>query len=144
MSTTPNPVDYLKYVTAESLPLLESARDTLSCIDGHQTADDRIAIMDDIDGLLDAVRATIVEATAVFCRDGDDMNTYADGRPVVTRTDLEPGHYFSYSWHPQIGHHDDRPRDLCFVDQSDGTRKRIVVVGPGVIEAVPVRPLRAV
>ena len=142
---TIDPTDYLKYTQAEALPLLEAASDLLCGLEQHHAADDHEAQIENVLSLLDTVRAKIAESAAAFCSDGDDMNRYADGRPVTTRIDLETGAYFVYAWHPQPGHRDDRPRELGTVEQRDGTRKRVFIAGPGILDAVTTTsPLRVV
>jgi hypothetical protein len=45
--------------------------------------------LDAIIDQLDAVRHVLIEATATFCRDGHDLDHYADGSPVRSRLELE-------------------------------------------------------
>jgi len=96
--TTINPTDYIKYIAAESSGLIESAQQAICSLDAD---DDRVeAILSQ----LDAVGRCAIEAAAVFCRDGYDMDHYADGRRVRTRLELEKGNEYEHVWHPQVDH----------------------------------------
>lgn len=135
MPDTPNPVDYLKYLASEVGHLIEGATDQLAgTVYEELTLAQRESILDSALGQLDAARHALYESVSVFCRDRNDMETYANGRSVRTTTEIEMGSYFSYDWHPQVGHHDDRPRTLCDVETRDGATKEVVIMRDGVIE----------
>lgn len=139
-TATPNAVDYLKYAHAEGDSLLVYAADALAQL----PVDDRPEIesaIDAVQSVLDAARHMLAESAAAFCRDGNDLNTYADGRPVRTRLDLEPGNYYVHVWHPWIEHRINRPQEIAgAVTTTSGRRKHIVISAPGVLDAVDDRP----
>jgi hypothetical protein len=62
--------------------------------------------------ILDNVKRMLTEAAATFCSDGDDMDTYSDGRRVTSQLEMETGTIFEHQWHPQPDHRDNRPHTL--------------------------------
>jgi len=139
-TTSPNAVDYLKYAQAEGDSLLVYAADALAQlpVDGHPEIESAI---DTVQSVLDAARHMLAEAAAAFCRDGSDLDTYADGRPVRTRLDLDPGNYYEHVWHPWIEHRINRRQEIAgAVTTTSGRRKHIVISAPGVLDAVDARP----
>lgn len=128
--------DYLKYAAAEGNAILEAALDSLGWLTvDHPEIEEQIERVQD---MLDAVRNTLVESAAVFCRDGNDLNTYDDGRPVRTRLDLELGNYYEQRWHPYQDHRINRPHEVATFTTTSGKRKRVVVTAPGHLDAVDV------
>jgi hypothetical protein len=128
---TINPTDYLKYVAAETSGLIESAQQEVCSLDHPD--DERIeAIL----AQLDAVRHCAIEAAAAFCRDGHDIEHYADGRQVRTR--LELGNEYEHIWHPQPDHRTNRAQELFPWTTTSGARKRLLIAAPDVLDAVDV------
>jgi hypothetical protein len=132
--TTPNALDYLKYTAAEGKHLLEYVTDALGQLTEHPKAEDEI---ETLQAMLDSVRNMLVQATATFCRDGDDMNTYSDGRRVETTIDLELGNRFEYRWHPQRDHRDNRPHTVLDGHEcTSGARRSVIVAADQVLDVV--------
>lgn len=131
----PNAVDYLKHVLAETEALLSAAHDYLS---GETDIPAEVAerLESTVGSRLDAVRRIVTEAAAAFARDGRDLNTYSDGRPVVTAFEYEKGNRLEYVWHPYVEHRDNRPRELFTVETTSGKRRRLLIAAPGVLDAV--------
>jgi hypothetical protein len=133
--TNPNPIDYLKYVTAEGNTLLNSAGDQLSGIFcDHPEAE---ADVERIQDILDVVRKMLIEATATFCADGTDFDRYSDGRATRSSLEMETGNVVEYVWHPQHDHRINRPHTyLDRYECTSGARRSVVVSGNGVLDSV--------
>lgn len=132
--TAPDPTDYLKYLATEVGAIIEHVQEQLRVLNPS-----RPATSGDIKTILtqlDAARHTLTESAAVFCDNTDDLDTYHDGRPVQTRLDLERGNHYSHVWHPYPDHPANQPHELGTATTSSGVRKRIVVSGPGRLDAV--------
>lgn len=145
--TTPTATDRLRYLSHEVNQVLEAAQDVIAgnCYEQHRPAEQHAADLDHVLELLDACRETITEMVSAVTVDRADRNRYSDGRPVQTRIDLETGCYFGHNWHPDLGHPSSQPRQICTVRLRDGSRKRVLIVAPGVLDAVPdAAPLRIV
>lgn len=136
ITTNPNPVDYLKYVMAEAVSRIEAAQYALSCDAWDMPAEVAERLEATVQGRLDGVRRIVTEAAAVFCRDGRDMNTYSDGRPVKSRHEIDHGTYAEYVWHPHAGHPDNQPQQLHPTATQDGRRKLLVIAAPGVLDSI--------
>jgi hypothetical protein len=135
MHTSMRPTDYLKYV-AETSGLIESAQQAICALDHPD--DERVeAILSQ----LDAARRCTIEAAAAFCRDGHDLDHYADGHQVRTRLELEKGNEYEHVWHPHVDHRTNRAQDLFPWTSTSGARKRLISA-PGVLDAADV--MRAV
>lgn len=130
--TDPNPIDYLKFCAAEAKSRLEYVIDRLSQVDAEYplTEDENEMIQQ----FLEDVTRTVIESTAVFCRDGRDFDTYADGRPVRTQLEIEKGVIFEYRWHPQPDHRDNLPHSIYTAKGRDGRRRTVFVAAPGVLD----------
>lgn len=135
----PNATDYLKYCAAEAKAHLDYVRDRLGQSDPqHPLHEDEIETMQDF---LAEVQQTVIEAAAVFCRDGKDFDTYSDGRPVRTQLETEPGVVFEYRWHPQPDHPDNHPHNIYTAERGRDRRRRTVfVTAPGVLDSITVGP----
>jgi hypothetical protein len=132
--TEPNPVDYLKYVAAEGNALLNNAGNQLSAIDCDPGSEQTIERVQDI---LDAVRHMLTQATATFCVDGHDFDTYSDGRTVCTRLELETGNVYEHLWHPYPGHGINQPQTvLDRYECTSGTKRSVLVVTDQVLDSV--------
>lgn len=142
MTTTA--ADYLKYLANHAVAMLESAMDSIAAngFDAPQYHS-KDQLERDLD-LLAEVRDDIREAADVICRDQDDLLTYSDGRRVATSCDIEDGHYFTNTTHPNPGHPLNQPRMICTTNRRDGTQMRILLHANGDVEAVPVERLRVV
>ncbi|MGB6147471.1 hypothetical protein [Mycolicibacter algericus] len=141
--TDPNPIDYLKYCAAEAKARLEYVIDQLGQVDGEYplTEDETEALL----SITEDVTRTVIESAAVFCRDGRDMDTYADGRPVRTQLETEQGVVFEYRWHPQPDHRDNQPHEIYTAKGRDSRRRTVFVAAPGVLDCVAAGPdLKAV
>jgi len=136
MTTPMHATDYLKLVACVTSGLIESAQAAICALD----ADDEQ--VEAILSQLDAVRHCAIEAAAAFCRDGHDIEHYADGREVRTELELELGNAYEHIWHPQPDHRTNRPQALFPLTTTSGARKRLLISAPGVVEAVDA--LRAV
>lgn len=136
-----NAVDYLKYCAAEVKARLDYVIDRLGQADDDYPLSEHES--ECMQSVLEGVQRTVVDACATFCRDGDDMDTYADGRPVRTRHEFERGNVYEQRWHPQPDHPDNLPHEVATFDTTSGSRKTVVVSAPGVLDAID-RSLRAV
>ena len=135
MTTIPNPVDYLKYVAAEGKHLLEAVEFASACLAGEGPEGE--CELEWVSGIIDKVKRMLIEAAATFCRDGGDMDTYADGRRVSSSLELEAGNIFEYRWHPYGDHRDNRPHTL--LDRYEGTsgaRHSVIVAADQVLDVV--------
>lgn len=136
--TTPNPIDYLKYCTAEAKSQLDYVIDQLGQVDtDYPLTNDHAEVLM---RFLEDVSRTVIEATAVFCRDGKDFDTYSDGRPVRTQLETEQGVIFEYRWHPQPNHRDNQPHEIYTAKGRDGRRRTVFVSAPGVVDSVNAGP----
>lgn len=94
-----------------------------------------------LQGALVCVRNMLIEAAATFCRDGADMNTYADGRSVESVVELELGNIYRHRWHPQRDHYDNRPHTLLASHEcTSGARRSVLVAADQVLDVVDARP----
>jgi hypothetical protein len=126
-----DPVDYLKYAAAEGKTLIEMISNEL-CRD--LVADDEV---DRICDMLFAVRKLLHDAIAGFCGSREDMNTYTDGRKVETFVELEFGNHFTYCWHPDPAHRDNRPRTvLDHVECTSGAKHSVIIAADQVLDVV--------
>jgi len=134
MTATPDPLDYLKFCAAEAKSRLDYVIDRLAQVDAeYPLTEDEIEVLQIF---LEGVQRTVIEATATFCRDGRDFNTYADGRSVQTRLELEEGVVFEYRWHPQPDHRDNLPHEIYTARGRDGQRRTVLVSAPGVLDTI--------
>lgn len=130
--TDPSPIDYLKFCAAEAKSRLDYVIDQLGQIDVEYplTTDDAEVLQ----SFLEEVQRTVIESAAVFCRDGRDLDTYVDGRPVRTQLEVEKGVIFEYRWHPQPDHRDNLPHSIYTAKGRDGRRRTVFVAAPGVLD----------
>ncbi|PBA30570.1 hypothetical protein CKJ65_16450 [Mycobacterium intracellulare] len=140
--TVPSATDHLRYLSHEVNQALEAAQDIIAgnCYEQHRPADQHAADLDHVLKLLDACRDTITEAVAAVTADQADRDRYSDGRPVQTRIELETGCYYCHDWHPDPEHPSSQPQDIGTVTLRDGSRKRVLIAAPGVLDAVPTTP----
>lgn len=132
--------DYLRYVFSEVTPLLEAVSDHICGFEPHAPAEHYEAHVDHVLELLDSCRQTIWEAVNAVVAGRGGVHHYADGRPVSTSIELEPGMTFVHDWHPDPGHAINQPHEIVTTDLSDGRSKRIIVVAPGVLDAIESGP----
>lgn len=142
MTTTPTAVDYLKYVAAEAKSELDYVRDRLGQADAkYPLTEDEAEVLLTI---LEDVQRTIIESTAVFCRDSRDFDTYADGRPVRSLLEPEDGVVYEHRWHPQPDHADNLAHEIYTAKGRDGRRRTVFVSAPGVLDCVAATGLRLI
>jgi hypothetical protein len=70
------------------------------------------------------------------------MTRYDDGRPVISATPLGGGCYV-HVWHPDRTHPMNNPSALDVITTPDGSRKRVLVVAEGFLDAVSVAEIAA-
>jgi hypothetical protein len=128
-------LDALKYCTAEGKSILEYVEDSLGSITSLRPLyEDEV---ETLQSMLESVRKMLIQTTSMFCRDGDDFNTYSDGRRVETSISTEKGNIFSYRWHPDRLHRDNQPHTL--VDRCEGTsgaQHAILVAADQILDTV--------
>ncbi|NDJ90582.1 hypothetical protein [Mycolicibacter kumamotonensis] len=141
--TNIDPTDYLKFCAAEAKSQLDYVRDRLGQADAaHPLTEDETEVLQTI---LEGVQRTVIESTAVFCRDGNDFDTYSDGRPVWSQLETEQGVVFEYRWHPQLDHRRNKAHEIYTAKGRDGRRRTVFVSAPGVLDCVAAGPdLKAV
>jgi hypothetical protein len=103
------------------------ARDDLNSAVGIETALAR----------LEHVRHVLRHVVGMCCAHcGDDMEHYADGRAVTSHLRFCDGTQYLHQWHPDPAHPLNRPHEIASVTTRNGTRERIHVSAPGILDAV--------
>ncbi|OMC05988.1 hypothetical protein A5735_04860 [Mycolicibacter heraklionensis] len=134
MTIMPPAVDYLKFCAAEAKSQLDYVIDRLGQVDAdYPLTEDETEVLQTF---LEGVQRTVIEATAMFCRDNRDFETYTDGRPVRTQLEIEEGVIFEYRWHPQRDHRDNLPHVIYTARGRDGNRRTVLVSAPYVLDTV--------
>jgi hypothetical protein len=90
-------------------------------------------------GRLRHLHSELLDATGRFCPEGVNseawLGRYSDGRRVVSAMPMGGGCYV-HAWHPDPSVN--RPCELDVVTTPDGSRKRVIVVAEGFLDAVSV------
>jgi hypothetical protein len=82
---------------------------------------------------LEQVREVLRGVVALFCAD-NDMAHYADGRPVMGRLRMCDSSQYLQPWHQYA--FQDTSREIRTVTTRNGTRKRVIVTAPGILDSV--------
>lgn len=121
--------DRLKWTAALSMAFLwDAMRITADVV---PEPDDQALLIN----LLDHIATNVLHPALA---DLAEENWYSTGWPVVTQEDLGPdcGCAYSHVWHFDGDHEANRPRELLSRPCPRGGRHRLIVMGPGEIEAL--------
>lgn len=127
-------VDYLKYLVALCITIIEQVQGDLGGLDSSRRVTPRD--IHTAHARLDAVWHALTGGRSVLHTVGDDLDHYSDGRPVETTLNVGAGTRWVHTWHPHPDHPRNKPGDVGEMITRSGTRKRIIVSAAGVLDAV--------
>jgi hypothetical protein len=131
MSDATTTVDYVKLACA----LVGLAQDDLGALDSGR--DSPSLAIETALARLEHVRHVLRHVVGVCCAHcAEDMEHYADGRPVTSHLRFCDGTQFVHHWHPDPAHPLNRPHEIAAVTTRNGTRKRVIVTAPGHLDAI--------
>jgi hypothetical protein len=129
MSNTP--ADWVKFVNAT----VEQVHDELGGLTrpGSPTVVVAAVDLEVAVARLEHVRHVLRGVASVFCAN-HDMEHYADGRTVASHLTFDEDTQYVHCWHPIP--FQNYPRELRTLTTRNGTRKRVIVTTPGILNSV--------